>query len=353
MRILAIDVRAALVPQPTGKGQWLRGFLSAFLPRNIPVTLLADAPVPQAWLHAHVEVRTFSHGPFWHLRSARFLQRNRHRLAFFSPTSFIVPFLLGRTVPTVPLVHDLIAFRGEPHDRKAKFLEYLTLGRTLRNAAHICTISTATQNGLLSRFPSLDPGHISLIFAGPSEQSPPPNVPDGRTILSIGTLCPRKNQLRLIQAYASLPQELRARTRLILAGGRGWHDQEIVDTARSTPGVEWLGYVSDDHYRTLLSTCEIFAFPSLEEGFGLPVLDAMQRGTLVLTSTCGGLKEVAGTAAMSVDPEDTQAILRGLETLLNDQLLRERLRSAGPVQARQFSWKHSVDLFLNAVQPLL
>lgn len=353
MRSLAIDVRAALVPQPTGKGQWLRGFLPELLSRNTALTLLTDSPVPRAWLHAHVEVKTFPHGHLWHLRSAHFLRKNCERFVFFSPTSFIVPFLLGSKVPTVPLVHDLIAFRGEPHDRKARIIEHLTLGRALCHAAHICTVSTATKNSLLSRFPFLNPERISLIFAGPSEPGPPSNVPDGRTILTVGTLCPRKNQLRLIRAYASLPENVRARTRLVLAGGRGWNDREIVDAVTATSGVEWLGYVSDAHYHDLLHICEIFAFPSLEEGFGLPVLDALQRGTLVLTSTRGGLREVAGEAAVTVDPGDTQAIRKGLETLLHDQQLRERLRAAGPAQARQFSWKQSVDLFLNAVQPLL
>jgi len=106
-------------------------------------------------------------------------------------------------------------------------------------------------------------------------------------------------------------------------------------------------------HHDLLNTCTVFAFPSLEEGFGLPVLDALQRGVPVLTSTRGGLAEVAGDAAVVVDPEDPNALRGGLETLLRDAALRERLHRAGPGQARRFSWKNTVDLFLRAVQPLL
>lgn len=353
MRSLAIDARAALVPHPTGKGQWLRGFLRELLTRDCDVTILADGPVPPSWQRAGVEHRIFAAGPFWHLRAARFLRQNRDRVVYFSPTSFLVPFLVGRTVPTVPLVHDLIAFLGEPHDRKATVLEHLTLGRTLRTAAAVCTISEATRNALLSRFPALPPHRIAVISAGPSEANPPLHTSDQRSILTVGTLCPRKNQLRLIQAFALLPDAGRRPFRLIIAGGRGWHDQTIVDAAASTPGVEWLGYVTDQHYHDLLRTCHVFAFPSLEEGFGLPVLDALQRGIPVLTSTRGGLTEVAGKAALTVDPEDTGALCRGLLTLLRDADLRERLRRLGPEQARKFSWKNTVGLFLKAVQPLL
>jgi alpha-1,3-rhamnosyl/mannosyltransferase len=281
---------------------------------------------------------------------ARILRKRRTEVLFFAPTSFIIPSLVGWSVRTIPLVHDLIAFRGEPHDRKAQFIERLTLGRALRNAGHICVISEATKRDLLARFSFLKQDAISVLFAGPFTSSPPPNHPDGRTILTVGTLCPRKNQLRLIRAFALLPEDVRTRTTLVLAGGRGWHDEEIVQSAAKTPGVEWRGYVSDDEYARLLDTCTVFAFPSLYEGFGMPVLDALQRGIPVLTSRRGSLPEVAENAALYVDPEDDASVAQGLETLLRDESLRNRLRSEGPMQAQKFTWKKTVDLFVSAVQ---
>jgi glycosyltransferase involved in cell wall biosynthesis len=281
------------------------------------------------------------------------LRRSHAPLLYFSPTSYIVPFLMGRSVPVIPLVHDLIAFRKEPHDRKAQWIERWTLRRVLSVAHHICAISTATKNDLLARYPSLKPEDITVLYAGPFTASPPPNHPDGKTILCIGTLCPRKNQLRLIRAFARLPPDLRRTHALVLAGGRGWHDAEIVRLAERTPGVTWLGYVQDDAYEELLSRCTVLAFPSLYEGFGMPVLDALQRGIPVLTTDRGSLPEVAGNAAIFVDPEDEESITRGLLTLLTDGGIRGRLRAEGPLQARQFTWKRTVDLFLTALQPLL
>lgn len=350
MRTLAIDVRAAILPSPTGKGQWVRGFLHELLTRNLPVTLLSDATIPVEWNLPHVLTVRFPKGMRWHFSAARFLKENRNEYLTFCPTSFIVPFLLNGAAPTVPLVHDLIAFRGEPHDRKAKILEHLTLARALASSSKICTISESTRNDLLSHHPRLDQAKITVLYAGPSQSSPAPNISDERTILTIGTLCPRKNQLLLIRAFAALPKDVRAHTRLVIAGGRGWYDRTIVAAAHDTPGVEWLGYVSDDRYRELLSTCHVFAFPSLYEGFGLPVLDALQRGVPVLTSNRGSLHEVAGEAALYIDPEDASSITAGLLSLLRDDALRTRLREAGPEQASQFSWKRTVDLFLEAIR---
>ncbi|MDD4627927.1 MAG: glycosyltransferase family 1 protein [Candidatus Peribacteraceae bacterium] len=347
---IAIDVRAALVSRPTGKGQWVRGFVAELLSRSVPLLLLSDTPIPSSWQRPHAESLIRSPGLLWHLSVAHALFKRRKDVIFFAPTSFIIPFLAGGSVRTVPLVHDLIAFRGEPHDRKATYIEHLTLAGALRKAAHICTISEATKRDLLSRYPFLKADAVSVLYAGPFVSLPPPNSPDGRTILTIGTLCPRKNQLRLIRAFARLPDDLRTATKLVLAGGRGWHDDEIVRLASVTRGVEWRGYVADDEYASLLAACTIFAFPSLYEGFGMPVLDALQRGIPVLVSSRGSLPEVAGDAALFVDPEDETSIAKGLETLLRDEALRSCLGAEGRVQARKFSWKNTVDLFLSAVQ---
>ncbi|MDD5103419.1 MAG: glycosyltransferase family 1 protein [Candidatus Peribacteraceae bacterium] len=353
MRTLAIDSREALSEKPTGKARWARCFLDELLTRGIPVLLLSTRPLPPGWQLPHVRSAVLPAGMRWHLRAARLLSSRRSELTYFSPTSFIVPFLSGGSVSTIPLVHDLIAFRGEPHQRKAQIIERLTLRRALAQACHICTVSEATKNDLLNRYAFLGSDRISVVFAGPYSRTAPQNVPDGRTILSIGTLCPRKNQIGLIRAFALLPEATRAHARLIIAGGRGWHDREIIRLARETPGVEWQGYVTDAAYETLLSTAHIFALPSLYEGFGMPVLDALQRGIPVLTSRRGSLPEVAGEAALFVDPEDEAALMQGLKTLLTDDAVRLRLRNAGSAQAGQFSWKRTVDLFLSGVQAFL
>ncbi|OIO52981.1 hypothetical protein AUJ46_06165 [Candidatus Peregrinibacteria bacterium CG1_02_54_53] len=353
MRTLTIDCREALSATPTGKARWANCFLTELFTRGLPVLLLTDRAIPAAWQLPHVRSQTLPAGVSWHFHASRFLSSQKHELTYFSPTSYIVPFLAGGSLPVIPLVHDLIAFRGEPHQRKAQIIERLTLRRALSNACHVCAVSEATKHDLLNRFPFLTSERVSVIFAGPYREIAAQNVPDGRTILSVGTLCPRKNQIGLIRAFAALPEAARAKARLIIAGGRGWRDREIIRLARETPGVEWRGYVSDAEYETLLSSATVFALPSLYEGFGMPVLDALQRGIPVLASKRGSLPEIAGEAALFADPEDRAALTQGLATLLEDEVVRQQMANAGPQQARTFSWKRTVDLFLSRVEKFL
>lgn len=347
---LAIDAREALSAKRTGKGQWAYGFLRELSERaDTEVIAVTDKESEAVWPGLTVRVIDQS-GWRWHRAVSQWLTKERPADLYVSPTSYIVPALVGPRFPCVPVVHDLIAFRNEPHERRAQLIERLTLGRTLRHAAHVCTISEATKSDLLARYPSLSPENVSTIFAGPQRASPPLSVSDGKTILCIGTLCPRKNQLQLIKAFTSLPENIRSAHRLILVGGRGWNDEEIVRLAAGTPCVEWKGYVSTEEYEKLLSAAHVFAFPSLYEGFGLAVLDALACGVPVLTSDRGSLKEVTGDCAVIVDPLSTESIAMGLLRLLTDATLQQELRIRGPLQAKRFSWKNTVDLFLRSVQ---
>ena len=347
---LAIDVREACSSMRTGKGQWCYGFVGEILRRGIPVRLLSDRPPPAHWLaHANVSAAVLSStGWRWHIHAMREIVRHPDAV-YVSPTSYIVPAFASRSVRCIPVVHDMIAFRGEPHDRRATIIERALLGRALRRAAHGCTVSDATRTDLLRRFPHLPPERITPIFAGLPWGTPAQRDPQDGVVLCIGTLCPRKNQLRLIEAFARLPDAVRERSALVLIGGRGWHDDAIVHAARSTPSVKWMEYLSDAACVDALQRCAVFALPSLYEGFGLAVLDALARGIPTLTSDRGSLREVAGEAALVVDPENTLSIRDGLARLLTDASLRTTLARRGMEQARMFSWARTVDLFLGAV----
>jgi alpha-1,3-rhamnosyl/mannosyltransferase len=159
-------------------------------------------------------------------------------------------------------------------------------------------------------------------------------------VLAVGTLEPRKNLPRLIAAWTRLPEELRSAHALALVGPRGWDDEEVLAAARAA-GVRLLGRVGDAQLHALYANATAFAYPSLYEGFGLPVLEAMAAGAPVLTSLSSSLPEVAGDAALLVDPRDTAAIAAGLERLLRDAGLRERLRVAGRARAAAFSWERT------------
>ena len=351
---LGIDIREACRERPTGKGKWTQGFVRELLTRDVRLSLFSDASIPDAWNEdvkkagAHV-VQLPERGLAWHRKVAGMLKPSGID-AYVSTVSYLVPSLAPRSVACIPVVHDLIAFRNEPHDRRAKFIERLTLRRALKRSARVWTVSEATKRDVLARYPSLDASRIHAIFAGGGDQEVPLTVADGSTIVSIATLCPRKNQLRLIKAFAALPAPLRSKARLVLVGGRGWDDDEIVRLAQATDGVSWQGYMNDAECDALLRRSAVFAYPSLYEGFGLPLLEAMRRGIPALTSDRGSLKEVAGEAALYVDPEDDASIARGLERLLTDDALRGQLIDAGRVRCVQFSWKRSVDLALETLQ---
>ncbi len=352
---LGIDVREACADKRTGKGQWTFGFVSELLTRDRELTLYTDTDLPDSWqpiiaskknIHL-VTIRT--KGFFWHWRVALHFLQHEAITMYISTVSYILPWIVGRRKQVIPVVHDLIAFQNEPHDRRATWIEKLTVRRTVFSAVKVCTVSESTKKDLCDRYPALPDASVAPIFAGPMTTDQSDNHADGKTVLCIATLCPRKNQLRLIAAFASLPENLRQSSKLILVGKRGWEDELIVEKAKTIPNVEWKQYLSDAECETLFKSATVFAFPSLYEGFGMPLLDAFRHGVPVLTSDRGSLKEVAGDAALLVDPESVESIRDGLAKLLTDSDLRETLREKGKKQAAQFSWKRTVDLFLQAL----
>ena len=165
---------------------------------------------------------------------------------------------------------------------------------------------------------------------------------DGPFVLSVGTLEPRKNIARLIEAYSGLDCAVRRETSLVLVGGAGWK-QAAVFAGEWPDFVRRLGKVDERDLVALYNAASVAAYPSLVEGFGLPVVEAMACGTPVLTANVSSLVEVGGDAAVCVDPFDAVAIRGGLEALLGDPSLRRRCREAGFQHAAGFSWQKAAD----------
>lgn len=350
MRI-AVDVREACRNQRTGKGQWTHGFVSELLSREHDLILCSDVPLPEEWSKAHTYVQTVR-GARWHFAMAKsLLHGNIGADAYLSPTSTIVPFLVAGKFPTIPVVHDLIAFRPEPHDWKATLIERLTLGKAVRFASTILTVSESTKRDLLDRYPTIDSARVIAVHAGPSFLDVRAMEHPERIILSIGTLSPRKNQRRLVEAFQAVSPGIREGWKLLLVGKRGWGDRDILEAVAQSTAVEWKQYLDDAACADLLRRSTIVAYPSLYEGFGIPVLDAMRCGVPVLTSSTSSLPEVAGDAAEYVDPVSVGSITKGLERLMVDVRLRESLRERGFAQSKRFTWKNSVDRFLETLLP--
>lgn len=173
---------------------------------------------------------------------------------------------------------------------------------------------------------------------------------EGPFLLAVGTLEPRKNLGRLLDAYGALPEGLRRRWPLLLVGGEGWHHEHLLRQLAERPelaNVRRLGQVSQEDLLDLYNGADLFVYPSLAEGFGLPLLEAMACGAPVITSAGGATAEVAGDAALLVDPLNTEALHHALETLLGDSTAREALRHRGFARASSFSWKTTAEKTLD------
>jgi glycosyltransferase involved in cell wall biosynthesis len=176
-----------------------------------------------------------------------------------------------------------------------------------------------------------------------SRSAPPPDAARENVILHVGAIQKRKNLARLVEAFEALS----GGWRLVLAGpADGYGAADIiarVDRSRKRLDIQLTGYLPEKDLENLYRRARIFAFPSLDEGFGMPVLDAMARGVPVLTSTRSALPEVAGAAAMLVDPEDTDAVADGLRLLTDSTDFREEYRRKGLERVEGFSWNKTVE----------
>jgi len=169
-------------------------------------------------------------------------------------------------------------------------------------------------------------------------------------VLSLGTLQPRKNYVRLIKAFANLPL---ANLRLYIAGGRGWLYEDIfAEAQKHGDRVHVLGFVDDADLPALYRGAALFAFPSLYEGFGIPPLEAMACGIPVVCSNASSLPEVAGDAALMVDPFDVDALAEAMARALEDTDLQQEMVAKGLAQAEQFTWEKAARQLLGLFKVL-
>jgi glycosyltransferase involved in cell wall biosynthesis len=285
--------------------------------------------------------------PVWHLRAARLASRECD--AFLSTNSYLTCWFT--TCPSAVVVYDLVAFVGAASQRRASVIEHWTIDVGARRAGALVCISEATRADLVERVPSCAPRALVVPLAAGEEFADPRAKRAAEAVaakhgiarpyvLAAGTLEPRKNLLRLLAAWEALGEDLRDAFELVLVGPIGWDAEAIVRAAHAARIVV-AGYVPDDELAALYAGCELFCYPSLYEGFGLPVLEAMKAGAPVLTSDVSSLPEVAGDAAMLVDPLSVEAIRDAITRLLRDPEERQGLRTAGLQRAAQFTWERT------------
>ncbi len=259
-------------------------------------------------------------------------------------------------IPLVVTIHDL-AFERMPETftRRGSFQLKLTVRRTAKKAARIATVSEYSRQDLLELY-RIPPEKVVVTYNGvESGFTPQPSRPDEAAevrrrfgvsrdfLLAVGSLQPRKNLVRLIRAYARLRSEREDFSlQLVIVGRKLWLANEIFDEVkrhRWAGDVILTGYVADEDLPALYRAARAFVYPSLFEGFGLPPLEAMACGTPVVTSDVSSLPEVAGDAALLIDPNDEQALANALVEITRDERLRAELREKGIAQAKKFAWR--------------
>lgn len=291
-------------------------------------------------------------------------QRKRFREALYHSPNYHLPALDSACVTTVhDLTHHLFP---ELHPRaRIEWMEK-TFEPSLQRSSHIICQSEATRNDLVSEF-SVKSDRITVVYPGVSDRFRPREISrlapaikqfdlsPNSYFLIVSTLEPRKNLGKTISAYLALDDAIRDRFPLALAGGDGWASDELKQQiiAAEGKGIRWLGFVSDEVLPALYSGAFCAIYPSLYEGFGLPAVEAQASGVPLIVSNRSSLPEVSNEHALSIDPDNQEAIKQALETALNDEQWRNRCREAGLLKAREFTWEKCVDGTLDVYQTVL
>ena len=271
---------------------------------------------------------------------------------FWSP-GHRLPTLLPSRIARVVTIHDLVwKHAGETMRPMSRWLDATLMPEAVRLADRIITVSSHTAIDLLREMPSaqgkvhcIPLGVSSPALAAPRESLAPLGLFEPY-FLFVGTLEPRKNLARLLEAFSRLPDSLRHSAVLAIAGGNGWGGVDVATIASKyglQDRVRVLGYVSEEQLATLYTHALFLAMPSLYEGFGLPLIEAMSRGIPVLTSNCASMPEVAGDAGILVAPNDVDAITQGLLELLCNTSQRSVLASRAIANSKRFCWTRAAE----------
>jgi len=267
----------------------------------------------------------------------------------------------------VATIHDLsFEHLPETFNRRSRAQLRLTVRRTARKAAQILTLSEFSRQDIIDTY-SIAPDRVSVTpAAAASHFKPIEDETELRKIreaygierdyiLSVSSIQPRKNLIRLIEAYSCL-RGLRPEGKLpqlVLVGKRGWLDNETFRAAQrhsANNDIAFTGYVAEKDLPALYSGAICFVYPSFFEGFGLPVLEAMQCGAPVIAGNRTSIPEVVGKAGLLFDPFDTNSLVQALTRVLDDSEYRAVLRMQGLERARQFDWKQTARMTLQAYQ---
>jgi glycosyltransferase involved in cell wall biosynthesis len=357
----AIDVTACWRPQRVGMTTVAIELSKAIVARRAKdeITLLCsrERPASLEGLDCDAVLSPYRHELAQKVRWLRSVESRLECDAILYPYWPSPPFRRHDAPPAAVFVHDL-AFRQRPQEVpwQQRFYMGTVLGPSLRNAAAVLVPSESTRRDLVDLYnvPDLE-SKVEVIPEGLPSQVPAGLLPEGLEpgfILAVGTVEPRKNYARLLAAFrqlrgrGALPFIINGRPgvpQLVIAGRPGWAYGDTLQRIAAEPGVRYLGHVDEATLTALYESASVLAFPSLYEGFGLPLLEAMAHGVPAVVGAVGALPALGGEAAIMVKPEDVDAIAGGLERLLSDAKLREKMGQEGKRRAATFTWDRAAE----------
>jgi glycosyltransferase involved in cell wall biosynthesis len=351
MRI-GIDV-GILREKKRGVGRYLSNLLEQFsrLSSDDDIYLYSPGPIHydfiknQNW-HARFGTLPLP-GSFWlQTQCKNYIKKDGIDL-FFSP-AHVLPLNLPETIRKVLAVHDLVAILyPETMTNYNRFIHNIFFAKSLKSADSIITMSEATKQSIIDKF-KIDDNRINVIYEGVSESFKPYQPEQVRSVLnryglnkpyllSVGTLEPRKNYPLLLKAF----RDLKIDYDLVIIGKTGWKFEKVFTTINElqlSKRVKILGYVKDDDLPFFYNGAEIFVFPSIYEGFGLPILEALACGTPVICSNSSSLPEVGGDAVIYFSPDSMDELVLKINQLLTNSELKKVLIQKGLSRAKLFTW---------------
>lgn len=351
IRGIYVDTREA-AGNRAGIGRYIAGLTDAMrtIQPGAPLISVADQG-PMDTNPSHRELIVPRTGLGWHWTMARHLRSAGLGSIYISTGSPIVPAITN--TPTVVIVYDM-ASRKCPASvtLKSKLVDTLFLSSAIEKASAIVAISYATKRDLLAAYPRA--AHKLSVVPPAADRSFRPTAANetirrayalpNQYVLAVGTIEPRKNYDRLLTAYQGLDGDLRRRYGLVIVGKAGWKCGRTIsriEQMQRTENVRYLRYVPDNDLSSLYSMASLFVYPSVFEGFGLPVLEAMQSGVPVVTSDRSSMPEIGGDAVAYCDPDDPGSIREELRRVMTDPVLAATLRARGVERAKRYSWEES------------
>ncbi|MDQ3098564.1 MAG: glycosyltransferase family 4 protein [bacterium] len=285
---------------------------------------------------------------------------------FFSPGHYAPRFCPCKTVISVL---DTAYLRFPEYFKKSDLIQLKSWSKySIKKASHILTISESSKQDIVKYY-GIEPHKVTVTYLGYDTETfkPVEDQEKIRTVLDkygfkqpyilyLGTLQPRKNIVRLIQAFKDLISQdnySHIGLKLVIVGKKGWLYQEIFSEVKKLQledVVVFTGYITDDEKPAILSGAVLYTLPSLYEGFGIPVLEAMACGTPVVVSRISSLPEVVGEYGVLIDPYNIKSISDGLKLLVNDTTLREQMKQSGLKWVKQFDWMHTARTTLGVLE---